>query len=210
LPRTEVKTERREQILEGLFEAMAREGTLGASVSDIAKAAGIARGALHYYFESKDEIRRCLMEHLGARYASDLDDYLDRTGARTDEPDALLRAVVRFHFGGEEDRSVRLMKVWIDFWGQAPSNPSMAAVVQQVQEGARERCRRALLAARPELTSLDDEALRHASAAVLALIEGGLLQWRVAIATDSPLDRDALTRRLTEAALAYASAMEVA
>jgi AcrR family transcriptional regulator len=204
--RAEVRAERREQILEGLFEAMAREGTLGASISDIARAAGIARGALHYYFESKDEIRRALMEHLGRQYLDQLGAYVT---AREDGA-GKLRALVRFHFGGDEERSVRLMKVWIDFWGQAPANPELAAVVLGVQEGARDRCREALLALRPELDQLDDTALRHASAAMLALIEGGLLQWRVARATDAPLDRVSLSRRIHEAALAYASALEVA
>lgn len=206
MPRAEVRAERREQILEGLFEAMAREGSLGASISDIARAAGIARGALHYYFESKDEIRRALMEHLGRQYLEGLTAYVGRYDDGADK----LRALVRFHFGGDEERSVRLMKVWIDFWGQAPANPHLANVVLNVQEGARERCREALLAMRPELDQLDGAALRHASAAMLALIEGGLLQWRVAVATDEPLDRVALSRRILEAALAYASALEVA
>ena len=60
------------------------------------------------------------------------------------------------------------------------------------------------------LDALDEETLRHTSAALLALVEGGLLQWRVATSTDSPLDRSALTRRLAEAALAYAGALEIA
>lgn len=184
---------------------MAREGTLGASVSDIAKAAGIARGALHYYFESKGEIRRALMERLGEGYLEGLSAYV----AKFDDGEERLRALVRFHFGGEEERSVRLMKVWIDFWGQAPANPELATVVLAVQEGARDCCRDVLVALRPELRQLDDEAVRHASAAVLALIEGGLLQWRVAVTTHSPLDRGALSRRIVEAALAYARALEV-
>lgn len=206
MSRPALKHERREQILEGLFEAMAREGSLGASVTDIAKAAGIARGALHYYFSSKDEIRRSLMAHLGHQYASSLEGALDRAEARAEEDDreALVRALVRWHFRGDEERATRLLSVWIDFWGQAPTDDGLNGVILDIQERARALCERALLHARPELAAaLDDEERRHAAATLLSLVEGGLLQWRVAARSDAALDRDALGARLSDAALAF-------
>lgn len=206
MTRPAVKHERREQILEGLFEAMAREGSVGASITDIAKAAGIARGALHYYFSSKDEIRSSLMTHLGHQYASSLEGALNRALDRAPASDreALVRALVRWHFRGDEERAARLLAVWIDFWGQAPTDDRLNGVVLEVQERARGLCERALLHARPELAcALDDEERRHAAAALLALVEGGLLQWRVAARTGAALDREALSQRLTDAALAF-------
>lgn len=206
MARPVVKHERREQILEGLFEAMAREGSVGASITDIAKAAGIARGALHYYFDSKDEIRRALMVHLGHQYASSLEQALDKAASRSapDDREALVRALVRWHFSGDEERSARLLAVWIDFWGQAPTDDGLNGVVLDVQERARSLCARALVHARPELASaLDDEALRHAAAVLLSLVEGGLLQWRVAARTDAALDREALAAGISRAALAF-------
>ncbi len=209
MARPAVKDERREQILEGLFEAMAREGSAGASITDIAKAAGIARGALHYYFSSKDEIRRSLMVHLGHDYTSSLERSLDKAEARAasaagdDDAGALLRALVRWHFSGDEERSTRLLAVWIDFWGQAATDDGLNGVVLDVQERARALCARALLFARPELCALSDDTRRHCAAALLALVEGGLLQWRVAAGSQAALDRQALTARISDAALAY-------
>lgn len=203
--RRPVKDQRREQILEGLFEAMAREGTRGASITEIAEAAGIARGALHYYFESKDEIREALMRRLGDGYLEGLSRALERARERdAADEDAVLRALVRYHFAGDTERNERLVSVWIDFWGHAPSDPRLNAVVLFVQEGARELCLRALLSRRPDLDALSDDDKRHAAAGLLALIEGALLQWRVAARSERPLQPLTLAARVTDAALAYA------
>jgi AcrR family transcriptional regulator len=202
--RAQVKEERREQILEGLFEAMAREGSIGASVTDIAKAAGIARGALHYYFASKDEIRRSLMSMLGQRYTGALAAAMQRAAERRPEDaEAPLRALVRYHFAGDEAYAERLLAVWIDFWGNAPTDEGLNAVVLSVQQEARRLCREGLLAARPELRDAEEEPLRYAAATLLALIEGGLLQWRVAAGSHAALDRGVLTSHITDAAVAF-------
>lgn len=210
MPRPAVKDERREQILEGLFEAMAREGSAGASITDIAQAAGIARGALHYYFSSKDEIRVSLMAHLGHEYTAGLQSALERAEARaeaTADGEAPLRALVRYHFAGDEERSARLLGVWIDFWGCSPSSETLNAVVLRVQEDARDLCLRALAFAHPAVLELDEPERRHLAASLLALVEGGLLQWRVSARSQRPLEREALARRLTLAALALSRSL---
>jgi AcrR family transcriptional regulator len=203
LARPSAKAEKREQILDGLFDAMAREGSAGASVSDIAKAAGIARGALHYYFDSKDEIRVELMRKLGAHYNEGLSGALDDAPEREISP---LASLVRYHFAGDEPHAARLLGVWIDFWGQAPSDAGIGEVVLEVQEQARALARRAVLEHRPELGALPEAELRSLSAAVLAMIEGGLLQWRIAFGSDRAIDRRALSARLVDAAEGFVRA----
>lgn len=194
--------ERREQILEGLFEAMARSGTRGTSISEIAASAGIARGALHYYFESKEEIRLRLMERLGDRYLDGLAAYLDRheASAQEDGGRAMVEALVRYHFAPEDDSLARMLSVWIDFWGHAPTDPSLRDVVLDVQERARRQCWRVIAASRPELAALDDDDARLKSAALLALIEGAILQWRIAQGARRPLKRRALLAQIAQTA----------
>lgn len=206
MARKTVKDERREQILEGLFEAMAREGARGASVTEVAEAAGIARGALHYYFDSKDEIRAALMERLGASYLDGLEHASARATARyPDDASAVLRTLIRYHFTGDAERSERLLGVWIDYWGQAATDPRLNRVVLQVQERARELFVRALIQAQPDVAQLDAHAQRHLGAALLALVEGALLQWRVAARSAAPLARDLLSDHVRNAALAIAT-----
>lgn len=208
MARKSVKTERREQILEGLFAAMARDGTRGASITEVAEAAGIARGALHYYFESKDEIREALMSRLGDGYIKALENAMDKTKAQPEAgPNAALRALIRYHFRGDARKNEELLGVWIDFWGQAASDARVNAVVLRVQEQARALCWSALCSARPELTHLPEEQARSAGATILALVEGALLQWRVAARSERPLEREELCRGVMCAAQAYLSSL---
>lgn len=211
MARPPVREERRAQILDAMYGVIAARGLTGASVSEIAEAAGIARGALHYFFASKEEITASLMRRLGARYVDELAAYLDRRieKAKADpgRRDQLVADVARWHFRGDLDEGHRRLSVWIDFWGQAASQPVIRDVVVEVQEGARDSLRRALLAQRPELAVLEEthpEALRAHAAALLALVEGGLLQWRMAAGSPLALERDALGDAIADAAAAAA------
>ena len=200
MARPAVKTERRNQILDALFAVMAQSGGAGASVTEIAERAGVARGALHYFFTSKDEVVVELMRRLGGGYLSRLAGWLDQAEA-TGRSD-VVGGLVRWHFAGDADENARLMSVWIDFWGQAQSHPTIQAAVFEVQEAARDLCRRALLVDQPLFSALPAASLRAAGSSLLAIIEGGLLQWRVAFRSSSPLDRTVLSAGLAQAARA--------
>lgn len=54
--------ERRVQILDTALEVFARQGFKGATIQDIANAAGISPGLLYHYFPSKDELLRAIVE----------------------------------------------------------------------------------------------------------------------------------------------------
>jgi AcrR family transcriptional regulator len=189
----------RGRILDALFAVISSSGVGGASVTEIAEAAGIARGALHYYFESKEELFGALMTRLGDGYHERAMAFLDREIARG-RADTLVESLTRWHFAGDAEHAERLMSVWIDFWGQAPTRPAIGGVVFAVQERARALCLRALLVQRPELSAADAGVQRIWSATLLAIIEGGLLQWRVAARAATPLDRTVLGDALASAA----------
>lgn len=46
----------RAQVLDAAIRVLAKQGIAGTSVQDIADAAGLSKGAVHYHFESKDEL----------------------------------------------------------------------------------------------------------------------------------------------------------
>ncbi len=48
--------DRREEIINAAVEVFGKKGFAGASVSEIARAAGIAKGTVYLYFQSKEEI----------------------------------------------------------------------------------------------------------------------------------------------------------
>lgn len=68
--RTRIQTENRKVILAAALEVFSRDGFRGATVDAIARAAGMSKPNLLYYFPKKDDIYRALLEGL-------LDDWLD-------------------------------------------------------------------------------------------------------------------------------------
>ena len=46
----------REHVLDAAIAVLAKKGITGTSVQDIADAAGLSKGAVHYHFESKEEL----------------------------------------------------------------------------------------------------------------------------------------------------------
>ena len=98
------------------------------------------------------------------------------------------------------------MSVWIGYWGQAATHPRIRDVVKEIQGGARALLERALVLQRPDLMTLPDDVKIVAAAALLAVVEGGLLQWRIAPAH---LDRLALGNAVAFAADAAVRAIDL-
>ena len=112
----------------------------------------------------------------------------------------MCEALVRYHFASEDEALARILSVWIDFWGHAPTDPSLRDVVLDVQERAREQCWRVIVAIDPTLAKSAPDDARLKSAALLALIEGAILQWRIASDATNPLDRCALLAQIATTA----------
>ena len=69
-PKTRIQQRNREAILKAALEEFSAQGFRGATLDRIAKAAGLSKPNLLYYFASKEEIHRTLMDNL-------LDTWLD-------------------------------------------------------------------------------------------------------------------------------------
>lgn len=62
MPRPDVSEERISQIIEASLAVFAREGFAQARMDDIAKEAGLSKGALYLYFKSKDAIIAAILK----------------------------------------------------------------------------------------------------------------------------------------------------
>ncbi|WP_274628292.1 TetR family transcriptional regulator C-terminal domain-containing protein [Arvimicrobium flavum] len=63
-PRTRIQNEKREVILEAALEVFSSNGFRGATIDQIAEAAGMSKPNLLYYFRRKEDIHVTLMERL--------------------------------------------------------------------------------------------------------------------------------------------------
>lgn len=80
--------ESRRQVLDAAIRTIAERGIAGTSVQDIADAAGLSKGVVHYHFESKQE----LLEHVLDQSCNVL---LDRVQQTFEEPGEPLERVWR-------------------------------------------------------------------------------------------------------------------
>lgn len=74
--------ERRRQILAALIRVMARRGYDGAAIGDIARAARLTPGLVHYHFKSKEEILLSALDHIAARHLAGLDAAMAAAGGK--------------------------------------------------------------------------------------------------------------------------------
>ena len=69
MPRKSVAPQRREQIVQALFECLAEKGHERVTVKDIASQANLHYGVIHYYFKSKDDIVTAMADSIISKYA---------------------------------------------------------------------------------------------------------------------------------------------
>jgi AcrR family transcriptional regulator len=95
---------RREQILDAAARVFTEKGPSAATMDEVAAAAGVAKGTLYLYFESKER----LLLGLGNRYTEELvrrsRDLLEgnNSGSILERLDGFLEEITDFHFAERE------------------------------------------------------------------------------------------------------------
>lgn len=85
-------SETKERILRTALDLFAREGYEAVSVSDIAGALGMTKGALYRHYRSKRDIFESILERMEARDAERAQDYALPEGTSEEMPDAYAAA----------------------------------------------------------------------------------------------------------------------
>jgi TetR/AcrR family transcriptional repressor of bet genes len=134
---------RRAEITRGLMRVMARTGYEAASIAEIASAAGLTPGLVHYHFESKEEILLELVEHV----VEWLERRLERAVAAAGRsPRAQLEALIDAHLALGKDQDPEILACWIGILGEALRRPPVKARVARALEPVAARledlCRR--------------------------------------------------------------------
>ncbi len=93
------ETAKLRQILEGARAIILRDGFDGASMNDIARAAGVSKGTLYVYFDSKEALFVALIREQHSRQAERICDFEEKPGA----PDEVLRGLGRRLFDKMRD-----------------------------------------------------------------------------------------------------------
>ena len=114
---------RRLQLIESTIDSLAARGYAETTLADVAKGAGLSRGIVNFYFESKEKLLVATLQHMAEEYAAHWRSALAK--ASGDPADQLL-ALVRADF----DPAIcnrRKLAAWCAFWGEARSRPTYQA-----------------------------------------------------------------------------------
>lgn len=71
-----MRRESQEKIEAAALRLFAEKGFHNTSISAIAKAAGISKGLLYNYYDSKEDLLKSLIEHVIEHYSGDIDEFL--------------------------------------------------------------------------------------------------------------------------------------
>ncbi len=114
--------ERRSQIAAGLMKVMAKRGYDGASIAEIAAAARLTPGLVHYHFKDKREILLQALAELAARHDVRLAAALERAGG---DARAQVNAFIDFHLGLGASSDPQALACWILLSGEALREPKV-------------------------------------------------------------------------------------
>ncbi len=138
----------RKRIVEAAYEVLAREGYDATSIKDIAAAAGVAAGLVHYYFRSKEDLVLAAIEWGCQGYAAN-------PGGGTPE-EVAMDALGQARRDLSEHRDFH--RLLFDMFGVGMHNPAVAEALRQFLHSERahiEQLAREMLAQR-ENRSPDD------------------------------------------------------
>jgi AcrR family transcriptional regulator len=102
--------DRTRELLEAALQVFSRNGYRNARLDEVAEAAGVTKGTIYHYFDTKEELLLSVVEHYQALAFGRAEDALrdDRLPTST-----RIRLVVRKIFSGREDSSRHLLALLI-------------------------------------------------------------------------------------------------
>jgi AcrR family transcriptional regulator len=166
---TELTIARRSQILDAAVDVFARKGFHKARMDDIVAESGLSKGALYWYFTSKDELIRAILDRFFDSEMKDLAGLVSAGGS------AFLRLEqVQRQVGTDLARFNRLLPITFEFYAVASRQEGVQAALQ----GYFEKYRRLLTALiqqgidRGEFQPVDADQI---ALVLIALFEGTLL-----------------------------------
>lgn len=121
---------RREQLLSAARQLFLKKGYRGTSIEEIARRAGLTKGAYYHHFRSKEDILIALLESLDCR----LWEHMEQLPDRKCLPGEIVGAFMNLHVS----KDISEFRNMVDFWVQALRIPRVRKLLadqyQQFQE----------------------------------------------------------------------------
>lgn len=124
-PKPDVSQERKQQIMEAALKVFSREGLHTARMDDIAEEAGLSKGALYWYFNSKDKIIASLLTNFFDREFSKIEEWVMKDDSARNLLQNLIDLIV------EDLLSVKpFMSIIYEFWAMSFRNKRVGKFIR--------------------------------------------------------------------------------
>lgn len=150
------------------MKVMAKRGYDGASIADIAKAARLTPGLVHYHFKSKQEILLAALRELIVHHDATLE---TRLAAVAGDPVEEVAAFIDFHLGLGADADPEVLACWILLSGEALREPKVRVQFEKAIETTVKRLA-AVIQAGVDQRVFRCESSAPAASALVAAIQG--------------------------------------
>lgn len=117
MPRANVKDKRKAELIAAALDSIAKRGLVETTITHIAKGAGMSRGIVNFYFDSKEMMMREALKTLIDEYEAI---WYQAEQVAGDDPYARLRALIDAHFS-KKLCSAKRLGMMSAFWGHAAS-----------------------------------------------------------------------------------------
>jgi len=170
-PRPNVSTERKSQILDAAARVFARLGLDRARMDDIVKESGLSKGALYWYFKSKDDIIVALLVSVFEQELADLRALPEDGGSARERLEAFTEQTI-----ANLKPLVKLMPVLYEFYALALRNKAVRKALKIQFEHYMELME-PLIEQGIQQGEFGPVDVREAAIAAGAIVEGTLLLW---------------------------------
>ena len=179
--------ERRSQLLDVAIEVFAQRGYHGASMNQVAEAAGVTKPVLYQHFPSKRELYREVLEDVGSR----LEEAIIKAAAEVDSPRQKVESGFRTYFAWVATERPAFTVL---FGGATRADDDFAATAMRVEDTIARTIGQLI-----DVPGLGDDERRVLSHGVVGIAESTSRQW---VAHDLDLDPETLAGQAAELAWA--------
>ena len=163
---TTIQEKRRRQIMDALTRCLLKKPFNQTSIKDIAAAAKINHGMLHYYYKSKEDILFNYIEFVIDHYKTIFEEWMVSKAPDFKDPEDMLRACIDFAY--HRITSNRdLSKIFLEFQALAIYNPKIKKKLRQAYTEWIETVQ--IIIAK---TCREEASVPHISAGLVAFSEG--------------------------------------
>ena len=171
MSKPDVAAERKDQIVRATVECITKHGYHNFSMQDVARAAGVSKGIIHYYFLNKDDLMMSVLD----RVAGDIESVLVEDMKSITDPAKKLEIFMSVSF--DVVRSTKeYYQVNMDFWTQINQKKEVRQVISRHYAKFRDTCAAVIT------EGIDADVFKKVNAHVYAsfvisVIDGVSLQW---------------------------------